>query len=79
MIWASLAAANKRDPPISSVVLLVLAAGAVPGTAFYLALRARQRHGRDGHGRTPLGRSRQRHGGRVVAAGGCRRCSARAA
>ena len=35
MIWASLAAANKRDPPISSVVLLVLAAGAVPGTAFY--------------------------------------------
>jgi hypothetical protein len=39
------AKANERDPLISSVVLLVLVAGAVAGTAFYLALRAQQRHG----------------------------------
>lgn len=42
---ATAAKANERDPLISSVVLLVLVAGAVTGTAFYLALRAQQRHG----------------------------------
>jgi hypothetical protein len=42
---ATAAKANERNPLISSVVLLVLVAGAVAGTAFYLALRARQRHG----------------------------------
>jgi hypothetical protein len=42
---ATAAKANERNPLISSVVLLVLVAGAVTGTAFYLALRAQQRHG----------------------------------
>jgi hypothetical protein len=42
---ATAAAANERNPLIDSVVLLVLMAGAVAGTAFYLALRAQQRHG----------------------------------
>lgn len=42
---ATAAKANERNPLISSVVLLVLVAGAVASTAFYLALRAQQRHG----------------------------------
>ena len=42
---ATAAKANERNPLISSVVLLVLVAGAVTGTAFYLTLRAQQRHG----------------------------------
>jgi hypothetical protein len=42
---ATAAKANQREPLISSVALLVLVAGAVTGTAFYLALRAQQRHG----------------------------------
>jgi hypothetical protein len=42
---ATAAQANQRQPLISSVVLLVLVAGAVAGTAFYLGLRAQQRHG----------------------------------
>ena len=42
---ATAAKANERNPLISSVVLLVLWAGAVAGTAFYLGLRAQQRHG----------------------------------
>ena len=42
---ATAAKANERNPLISSVVLLVLVAGAVAGTAFYLGLRAQQRHG----------------------------------
>jgi hypothetical protein len=42
---ATAAEANERNPLIGSVVLLVLVAGAVAGTAFYLALRAQQRHG----------------------------------
>ncbi|WP_222263327.1 hypothetical protein [Modestobacter marinus] len=42
---ATAAEANERNPLIGSVVLLVLVSGAVAGTAFYLALRARQRHG----------------------------------
>ena len=42
---ATAAEANQREPLISSVVLLVLVAGAVAGTAFYLGLRAQQRHG----------------------------------
>jgi 4-hydroxybenzoate polyprenyltransferase len=37
--------ANLRDPLISSVVLLMLAAAVVAGVGFYLALRARLRHG----------------------------------
>lgn len=42
---AAAAKANERDPLISSVVLLVLVAGTVTGTVFYLALRAQHRHG----------------------------------
>jgi len=42
---ATVAEANERSPLISSVVLLVLVAGAIAGTAFYLALRTQQRHG----------------------------------
>ena len=42
---ATAAEANQRDPLISSVLLLVLVAGAIAGTAFYLALRAQRRHG----------------------------------
>jgi hypothetical protein len=42
---ATAAEANQREPLINSVVLLVLVAGAIAGTAFYLALRAQQRHG----------------------------------
>ena len=43
---ATAAEANERDPLISSVVPLVLVAGAIAGSAFYLALRAQQRHAR---------------------------------
>lgn len=39
------AKANQREPLISSMVLLVLVVGAIAGAAFYLALRAQQRHG----------------------------------
>jgi len=42
---ATAAKANERNPLINEVVLLVLVAGAITGTAFYLALRAQQRHG----------------------------------
>jgi hypothetical protein len=42
---ATAAKANERNPLISSVVLLVLVAGAVAGTAFYIGLRAQERHG----------------------------------
>jgi hypothetical protein len=42
---ATAAEADQREPLISSVALLVLVVGAVAGTAFYLALRAQQRHG----------------------------------
>jgi 4-hydroxybenzoate polyprenyltransferase len=37
--------ANERDPLIGWVVLLVLAVAVLAGAAFYLALRARLRHG----------------------------------
>lgn len=42
---ATAAKANEGDLMISSVALLVLVAGAVAGTAFYLGLRAQHRHG----------------------------------
>jgi hypothetical protein len=42
---ATAAEADQREPLISSVVLLVLVAGAVAGTAFYLTMRAQERHG----------------------------------
>jgi hypothetical protein len=42
---ATAAEANQREPLITTVVLLVLVAGAVAGTAFYLGLRAQNRHG----------------------------------
>ncbi|HWM05556.1 MAG TPA: hypothetical protein VNP92_24715 [Actinophytocola sp.] len=42
---ATAAKANERNPLINEVVLLVLVAGAVAGTAFYIGLRAQQRHG----------------------------------
>ena len=42
---ATAANADERNPLISSVVVLVLVAGAVAGTAFFIGLRAQQRHG----------------------------------
>jgi hypothetical protein len=42
---ATAAKANERNPLINEVILLVLVAGAVAGTAFYIGLRAQQRHG----------------------------------
>ena len=42
---ATAAKANERNPLINEMVLLVLVAGAIAGTAFYIGLRAQQRHG----------------------------------
>jgi hypothetical protein len=42
---ATAAKANERNPLINEVILLVLVAGAVAGTAFYIGLCAQQRHG----------------------------------
>src|ERR1700712_2001479 len=42
---ATAAEANQREPLITSVVLLVLVAGAVGRPAFYLVRRAQKRHG----------------------------------